>query len=534
MDARKVLGSVNQYLPYAVAAAAPVAFSMDLSAVGVRARLAAVDFLLWPACFLLILEHALDGREGFRRLKAPPVPLLVLFGVGALSVFGTMGRGGVLRGGEFLKELFQLFEYTVAGVFYFSNALARKEDRRLAILILLGVSSAILTTALLQYTVTKASAPALIALMVACAIAGAVFLVRAAKAGQKLPLPTLLVAGPVPVAVGGMLASVSASRLLSASVAASGVCVLLAATGLALAAARAKEKLHGLGILIAAADILAFSLLVFIFKAPAASGELARPDALYWVGGTFGNRNELGTFLALAVPVAAYLALAERDWRLRLWLGGFVLLSFALTTSASIVAVAAGVLAAGACAGRKELALSAGAVALGILLAGIMPRGNARELARSLGVYVREKGEYQVSARAKRWQASMDLLSGKPVFGCGLGNYPTEIKDHYGQGIGRPTGRTDDVAGFNLRRDEPGTYSTYLTFACEAGLLGLIALGWCYAYFLARAARAHGASFAALVGACVANLFGSTMVVGIGLVLAFVMALGLGEKEHVD
>lgn len=288
-------------------------------------------------------------------------------------------------------------------------------------------------------------------------------------------------------------------------------------------------------------------------------------------GTAFGNRNTFGCFLALSLPLLFGVALFARSWPLQLGVAALVLGGLCVTLSGGVfLALVVGLLVAAWLRGRWAFAAVAVALALtALVLLPRLPRQNSQALLdsvllykegdpyavfredvlkidnaltekrRALGekvVHARpvtendlvQEGEYswKWQQRYKEWQAAVNMTGRSPVFGVGAGAYQRNVNQFY-----------NEVPKYPKNLMEPDALSFYFVWAASAGLPFLL---FCAAMVLGAAtaaARAYGAledawdrglaagvlgSLAAVVVACV---FTSPFVRGVGVTLAFVLAL---------
>ena len=350
---------------------------------------------------------------------------------------------------------------------------------------------------------------------------------------------------------------------------------------------------------------------------------LSVPSA-FDVRGSYANRNLLGAFLAVALPVLYGLALHARRWRSRIPLLAIVLLGLAVTLSGGallVTLVVLGVLSA--LRGQRAAVPFALFVCLAVLLApSLLPRPHhtdslfssvavtvddnfllsdrqlvararellhptrkipadksgdlvlpqprpldARRLMRLLGdrrdLIGQESDLYgeieltvhnaftpqqldsypldapRIAVRYQRWDAAVACaraLARRPLdalCGRGIVPYHETLKPFMTR---RLQYRTDEREVYNIAAPEPFTHSLWLKTLVLTGLLGLLALAWLVASFLARAVRlyreAHSelalgtalGAIGGILGFALAGLFTETIVRGIGMPFVFVLA----------
>lgn len=254
----------------------------------------------------------------------------------------------------------------------------------------------------------------------------------------------------------------------------------------------------------------------------------ASADALH-VRGTFGSRNVLGGYLALALPLFFGAALSARlVWPVRLALALLLAVGLAVTLSgAAYFAVAGAVACLAAARGPKVFVpVAAALVAWQALVLPRLPRENDLAHFQSVALY---GGGGAVERRYPDWQAAYSMALTHPWLGVGLGNYQKHVGQYY-DNVPRQTGPS-----------EPDIQNLYLVLAASAGfpaLLAFLALLSCAAR-AARSAPDTGGFAAALARAAAGSLaaFAFTaiwhplLVRGIGLPLVFVLALAYHLKQ---
>ncbi len=253
------------------------------------------------------------------------------------------------------------------------------------------------------------------------------------------------------------------------------------------------------------------------------------------VRGTFGNRNVLGGFLALALPFGCAGIMAARRIAMRVVCGVMVAAGMAVNLSgASYFAVALVLLCMSAAKGaRWFLPVAACLLLWQNALLPRLPRANDIEHYQSVALYD-ESGEPQ--RRYPEWQAAYSMVLTQPWLGVGAGNYQRKIGQYYAQ-IPRRTGSA-----------EPDTQNLYLVLAASLGLPGVLAFVAVLAYAAAAAFRGAAVAAAgngqwlawgtagALGAFALTAVWHPLLVRGIGLPLVFVLALArcVGQSESTD
>ncbi|MDD3543854.1 MAG: O-antigen ligase family protein [Kiritimatiellae bacterium] len=253
------------------------------------------------------------------------------------------------------------------------------------------------------------------------------------------------------------------------------------------------------------------------------------------VRGTFGNRNVLGGFLALALPFCCAGLMGAPNNAVKTFCA--VMLAFGMAvnlSAASYFAVALVFLCMAAAKGaRWFLPVAAGLLLWQNAVLPRLPRENDIAHYRSVALYD-ESGEPE--RRYPEWQAAYSLVLTHPWTGVGPGNYQKQIGRYYAQ-VPRRTGPA-----------EPDTQNLYLVLAASLGLPGLLAFMAMLAYAAAAALRgAAGAApedkrwqargTAGALGAfAITAIWHPLLVRGIGLPLVFVLALArcIGQAESTD
>jgi len=243
------------------------------------------------------------------------------------------------------------------------------------------------------------------------------------------------------------------------------------------------------------------------------------------VRSTFGNANVLGGFLALSLPVLFGLMLDASCWKWRIGLLLAILAGFAVVLSGgAFLALIAALAVMAAARGWKAFAAYALALlAVVFLLMPLLPRDNLEGLWQSVRLF---DDDGVVTRRYAEWQAAMEMIREHPLAGVGAGCYQDRIGAFYGMipvvgGVPSP----------------PDSQNLFLVLGASIGLPGLAAFGGLILLALAQAARRavraapaakNGLAlgvFGSLLAFLVASLWSPLLVRGIGVPLAFVLAL---------
>ncbi len=299
-------------------------------------------------------------------------------------------------------------------------------------------------------------------------------------------------------------------------------------------------------------------------------GFAGQPAGAHEQIGTRSNRNVLGGWLTLVLPLFFAAALWTRDTGGRITalllcgVGAVLLLQGGLWL-ATIVAI----LALGFARGAWSFAASAAAafVFFGllfwlvpqqpdqILLDSVMLR-RSHDRFRTLPVYsinpeLDESGRPADLSQPRyspweqkyiQWQPSLLILARYPLFGVGLGSYQQNINRYY---------RDRDFGAYDMNKAsmdlmEKGANPFYAVWASETGFLGIFSVLWVFLTFVGRAVRGGMASrggqnrlwFSLQVGACAAlgaaafgAFFTNYLVRGLGYTLVLVCALAGPEGD---
>lgn len=248
------------------------------------------------------------------------------------------------------------------------------------------------------------------------------------------------------------------------------------------------------------------------------------------VQGSFGNRNVLGGYLSLVLPLMFALLLYVPDWPRRIWLGVAVVAGCAVTLSggtAVALVVSMGVIAA--LTGRRALIAYVLCAAVGVAaVLPHLPRENLEALYRSIWL-CSDDGE--LAARYPEWQAAVVMMLENPWMGVGIGNYQANIGTYYGM--------IPNLA----EAAEADSQNLYLVLASSTGIAGALAFIAMLADAGAKAIRTfacdtkpyHRAVALGALGSIVAfavNCIWSPLLVrGIGVPLAFILALAFSPGD---
>lgn len=252
-----------------------------------------------------------------------------------------------------------------------------------------------------------------------------------------------------------------------------------------------------------------------------------------WLGrtefGFHGNVYKYGTYVGMLAPLAGGMMLLGRRWPERVGGAALILLSaLSVGSLGGICAIAAGLMALMVLAprgGPRGVVMAVTAlVAVVVVSAGLM--GAMAPLERDLALREPDQPQH-LRQRYIEWQALTNLLEARPTVGTGAGC----INEHRSEFYYRLP---------KLNTIGPFDQNGWLATAAEMGVLGLACLVWAVGHYVrlawsvrssdaaqgmtahARLARANGA---ALVAACVANVFSSLFYNGNLIVFVAILAL---------
>jgi len=295
---------------------------------------------------------------------------------------------------------------------------------------------------------------------------------------------------------------------------------------------------------------------------PSNPNQLLGGESHIRVAGWYDFRALFGAQIALAVPAAVAFAIMDKDSAVRGVASALAVIGLCVTLAAGgflgAVAGSLAVLAAGLFARQTRWMAIGGFVVLSLVATVAMPnlpRKNHEVLLRNLALYDEWEGKRQPTARLRRYQSVLDLLSAERkalvsesestrpnwITGVGAGRYQDSVKRFYQPPYDKPSRPTDDEASFDRDADEPFTFGFLETVTVELGAIGLFAVlllfgSWCVSGasgFLQAQAGDEGytrrmlalAAMGAGVGALVLSVFSSPAVRGVIGTFVFFFAL---------
>ena len=255
--------------------------------------------------------------------------------------------------------------------------------------------------------------------------------------------------------------------------------------------------------------------------------------------GTRSNRNVLGAYVALMVPLMWGVVICHRRILVQLWLFVVCAAGMAFTLAGgAFLSMSAAMLAISFA--RKEwlFVLLAAALIVGVIYGlPAMPQDNSFLLTDSLSLFKSDNTVWPWQQRYVEWQAAMNGTMMNPLVGVGLGRYQTNIGQYYGD-IPKP-------GGTNLM--EPDAINYYGVLGLEAGLPALAALLWVLLRHARKAAGAYarlerGLEKGLALGACgsllafaINSFFCSCIVRGVAVGFVLILALcGIVASEKKD
>ncbi|MFA7173189.1 MAG: O-antigen ligase family protein [Kiritimatiellia bacterium] len=248
------------------------------------------------------------------------------------------------------------------------------------------------------------------------------------------------------------------------------------------------------------------------------------------VRGTFGNRNVLAGFYALALPLLVACVIESRSWLTKA--GLLILFLTALSVNLSGASYAAICIATALITARHGLKWFIPAVMLLILWQSCvlprLPRENDLVHFRSLALY---GNDGTVERRYPDWQAAGSIILTHPLLGVGTGCYQKHVGQYY-DNMPRKTGPA-----------EPDIQNLHLVIAASMGIPALLAF---LAMFIAPFSKEnlfpmkHSALIHGAIGSLGAFAYTAAwhplLVRGIGLPFVFLLVFTryLVQTESVD
>jgi hypothetical protein len=240
------------------------------------------------------------------------------------------------------------------------------------------------------------------------------------------------------------------------------------------------------------------------------------------VGGTFGNRNVLGGFLALVLPLFFWKAVSCGPCAAagRTACAALLLAGLALTLSGAAYGSVVCVIAAMAAARGPKTFIPV-ALALVLWQACVLPRlPRENDLCHYESVALYD-GEGHATRRYPDWQAAASMILTHPWLGVGPGNYQKQVGQYYAQ-VPNATGPA-----------EPDIQNLYLVLGASCGLPALLAFLALLTTALGSAVRTGRLGAAGAVAAFAATAVWHPLLVrGIGIPLVFVLALARHQSQE--
>jgi putative inorganic carbon (HCO3(-)) transporter len=232
------------------------------------------------------------------------------------------------------------------------------------------------------------------------------------------------------------------------------------------------------------------------------------------VAGTFGNRNVLGGYMALLLPLMAGRMLCEKN-RFRLaWYALTIAIGLLVTLSGgAAIAIIIGLMFVTMLSGRLAFIGLMAALLLGMfLIVPHLPRDNALLLRESIQLF---DDDANVSRRYTEWEAAANMIEAHPLSGVGAGNYQENIGMHYGI-LPDPIGPT-----------EPDTQNLYMVTTASAGLIALIALLGLFCQAAVSALRKYASAGSGMIQGLHAGLLGSIIAFAIAAIWSPLLVRGI-------
>ena len=265
--------------------------------------------------------------------------------------------------------------------------------------------------------------------------------------------------------------------------------------------------------------------------------------------GTFDQPNPFGGYLGIHLPLILAAVIYARGSRRR-WLAllGIVVLMgvvasrsrgawLGLGASSLVVVLAAGRRTPPWARGVLAL-LAAGALALALAaLFGLFDRALPPDITRTIqgehplddAVRHHANDDFAIAQRVAHWAAGWRMFQDRPLLGVGAGNFDDAYRAFALHPFDEPLGHAHNVA---------------INFGAEAGLLGMLMFAglslWAFWIAVAAVRRARGSplewsavgSLGALVAFATHNMVDSLLVSGMGIVFAWLLALGLAVQPR--
>ncbi|MGQ9835270.1 MAG: O-antigen ligase family protein [Thermoanaerobaculaceae bacterium] len=276
---------------------------------------------------------------------------------------------------------------------------------------------------------------------------------------------------PVAVVVAGVIASLAAGQ---ANLAVAPLALAaLGWMGLRQLAAPQRRRLF-LGMILGGV-VQAILALAFADPAtrPRSFAALEEAVGRFQVLGTMGNPGDVGVFLVLPALGALYMAVSQK--RRSLWLLACLVQFVAIVASQTLSALAAFALGAFLLLilllpPRKKWWAAGGAAAALALVILLVPSlrfrvAEAFRLPKELGFH------WIASARGASWLSAWHMWQANPIFGVGLGHFPTHYFSYLGRDALAERGR---VLGLKTGFGE--AHNELLQYLAETGLVGLALL----------------------------------------------------------
>lgn len=198
-------------------------------------------------------------------------------------------------------------------------------------------------------------------------------------------------------------------------------------------------------------------------------------DTSLRVYGTFGQPNPYAGYINMTLTITLTLTLLGSNWKTRILAGlTTILLAVALYLTQSRggdIALAAAVLFIVTLGmPRLRVVMRAGVIAglavMGAYFAGLVPARLLSPVLKVLGLATislatPSKADFSTAERLAHWIAGANMFLDHPLFGVGIGNYPTAYPQYFITIFLTPLGHA---------------HNYYINIAAEAGIFGLIGL----------------------------------------------------------
>lgn len=202
---------------------------------------------------------------------------------------------------------------------------------------------------------------------------------------------------------------------------------------------------------------------------------------MFYLRGLFAHRNHFGMYLTLVIPLLAGLGVSKAKLNRggRIWLLCLTALApLVISSGGLLLALILGVLTSIFIVMSMENTTAPWAAIAGLLFIVLVISPLAQQKLRasqfdSVAPLQKLNNRFVVSERAKRLTAVQNCLKSAPYFGTGLGQYQSQVANHYAPRFNKGGGDSTDPNMYDKLFDEPGSQSAYEITATEGGSFAL-------------------------------------------------------------